>query len=519
MPRLTIAPVLASFILLQAHTIRADNVIPDVVSLSAPLDGASVDARSVTFVWDPVAGAVTYDLSLSLSVTFTSHVDSLGIGTTSKVVRNLPAGRTVYWRVRAVDMLGPGEWSSIWRVSTRVSVDSVADSVKPLTELKTVLYQGYAGGLYPDGVNDLPLIHLEGGLRESRLVLPRDTVGSVDAANGHIVLLSIGMSNATQEFSVFKGMADTFRLRNRRLVIVDGAQGGQTASVIADTAANFWSVIDQRLQSAGVSRQQVQAVWLKEANAGPTAPFPRHARDLQNDLASIVRYLPVRFPHVRLVYLSSRVYGGWATTTLNPEMYAYESGFSVKWLIEGQIGGDSSLSFEGQHRRAPWLAWGPYLWANGLHPRVADGLIWQQNDFVADGTHPSASGRAKVARMLLDFFRSDTTTIGWFLESTSSAVDGASPSMTPQLTCHRAGTATTIFIEYSIAHPGIVSLDVLDMEGSTVTTIVRGVREAGAHRIDYHCTTTDGDALPSGLYLVRLTSRDSSLIARLAVVR
>ncbi|MEY4941768.1 MAG: hypothetical protein RIQ93_3503, partial [Verrucomicrobiota bacterium] len=34
-----------------------------------------------------------------------------------------------------------------------------------------------------------------------------------------------------------------------------------------------------------------------------------------------------------------------------------------------------------------------------------------------DGTHPSESGRAKVGRLLLEFFKTDPTTQNWFLKT------------------------------------------------------------------------------------------------------
>lgn len=47
------------------------------------------------------------------------------------------------------------------------------------------------------------------------------------------------------------------------------------------------------------------------------------------------------------------------------------------------------------------------LWADGIVPRKIDGLVWERNDLAGDGTHPSDSGRQKVADLLLKFFTED----------------------------------------------------------------------------------------------------------------
>src|SRR5262249_20525986 len=165
---------------------------------------------------------------------------------------------------------------------------------------------------------------------------------------------------------------------------------------------------ERGLKPADGTREQVQVAWIKQADAGPTQPFPKHAQILQEELATIVRLMKQRFPNLKMVYLSSRIYGGYARTRLNPEPYAYESGFAVKWLIEQQLQGEPALNFDPARGavQAPWLSWGPYLWANGTRPN-ADGLSYAEGDLGPDGTHPSQSGRQKVARQLLQFFKSD----------------------------------------------------------------------------------------------------------------
>lgn len=493
--------------------------VPDTVRPLLPADGDTVTSRAVTFTWERAGDVLWYDLSLSLTADFTSRVDSQRITATTILVRDLPSSRAIYWRIRGVDGSGAGPWSRPWRFFARFAADSVPDTVKPLTELGTGTYQGYMGGLYPEGSNSPPAAHMQGGLLSVGSIVPLDTLGEFDPLAGSIVLLSIGMSNATQEFSVFKGMADTFAMKNPRLVVVDGAQGGQTASVIADTGANFWRVIDQRLRAAGVTPRQVAAVWLKEANAGPTGGFPQYAQDLERDLATIIRSLPARYPHLKVVYLSSRIYAGYATTTLNPEMYAYESGFSVKWLIEKQIGGDTALAYEGASRRAPWLAWGPYLWANGRRPRIADRLIWEPGDFTSDGTHPASSGRMKVARMLLDFMSADPTARLWFLRPLPGSAPGDRIDRAAPLSIHPNPTTDRATITFNLAARGGVRLELVDAQGRILLRILDEQREAGRHQIDIPCVAADGRTLPSGLYYCRLTAGTNVHVDRLVILR
>src|SRR5262245_35489020 len=273
----------------------------------------------------------------------------------------------------------------------------------PLVDLGTGMYQGYIGGLYPGGANLRPAGHDAGADSFARVAL-LDAAGLPDAVNGRMVFLTVGMSNTNDESMVFLPLANSDPTRNSRLVLVNGAQGGWDAHKVADPTQNqtYWNAVDSRLASAGVTPAQVEVVWLKEAEAGPTQAFPLDSQVLQADLETIVGIIKSRYPNVRQVYNSSRIYAGYATSTLNPEPYAYESGFAVRDMIEKQTSGDPSLNFDPSKGAvvAPWLAWGAYLWADGLTPR-SDGLTWICDDLQSDGTHPSSSGANKVAHMLL----------------------------------------------------------------------------------------------------------------------
>ena len=299
----------------------------------------------------------------------------------------------------------------------------------PLSDLGVGTYMGFEGGLYPGGRSLPPPSHRQAALAAARNIRPLDATGNPDPG-GWIGLLSIGMSNTNQEFKVFERDADISPWRHARVVIVNGAVGGQAAEIIASPGAPYWSIVDERLATAGLTPAQIQAVWLKEANAQPiSTSFPAHALALENDLADIVRILKARFVNLRICFLSSRIYGGYSSNPLRGEPLSYETGFSVKWLIEDQIDGSPGLNHDpaGGTVVAPVLLWGPYLWADGATPR-SDGLTWLPADFEADNVHPSSPGEKKVGALLSLHFAVDPAANPWYAarpDSTILAVDAA----------------------------------------------------------------------------------------------
>lgn len=99
------------------------------------------------------------------------------------------------------------------------------------------------------------------------------------------------------------------------------------------------------------------------------------------------------------------------------EAFAYESAFAVRWLIQDQMKGEAGLNFNPKQGevKAPLLLWGPYLWADGTTPRKDNKLSYSREDMAGDGTHPSQSGKDKVAGLLLDFLKNDSLAKSWFV--------------------------------------------------------------------------------------------------------
>src|SRR5207245_2230560 len=85
-----------------------------------------------------------------------------------------------------------------------------------------------------------------------------------------------GMSNTTQVSQAFAKQLSKVKGKNPKLVFVDGAQGGMTAALIQNPdggkGSTYWDVVDQRLKKADVTRAEVQAAWINEADATAKQP-------------------------------------------------------------------------------------------------------------------------------------------------------------------------------------------------------------------------------------------------------
>jgi hypothetical protein len=215
-----------------------------------------------------------------------------------------------------------------------------------------------------------------------------------------------------------------------------------TATTAPSAPAGCGTTADPCLTEA-----QVQILWIKNANPQPAfnalgsmssstdcasevADFTTEACNYESQLGQTIRAARSRYPNLKQIFLSTRIYAGYATVPLNPEPYAYEYGYSAQWLIQAQVNqmnttvidpvaGDLSYT-DGS---AAWTAWSGYLWADGDNPR-SDGLIWcggqpsapcnGEDDYQSDGTHPNTTfGVPKVVNLLMNFFTTSVYT-SWF---------------------------------------------------------------------------------------------------------
>jgi hypothetical protein len=309
-------------------------------------------------------------------------------------------------------------------------IDCTLDSTgkTPIIDLGDDTYLGAQGGLYPRGSNEIPAPHQALGTMRAAEITPRDDSGNPDP-DGKIAFVAIGVSNTRREFTAFLEAAGPEVADS--IVLVNAAQNGEPVSSWLDPNDDVWSLFDRALLDAGVTAEQVQGAWVKipERYEEPPADFPANIFDYRGMLTAALRTIQQKIPNLQVAYLSSRIYGGYnAVTSSNPEPNAYEEGFGVKWVIEQQIAGNPVLNADPGRGEvvAPWIAWGPYIWADGTTPR-SDGLTWECGDLNSDGIHPNGNGSEKVADLLLDFLR-DEPTATWLFGEPVTAAEAPEPA-------------------------------------------------------------------------------------------
>jgi hypothetical protein len=335
----------------------------------------------------------------------------------------------------------------------------------PQTGGTCATYKGFPGGLYENCSNEMPADHDADGRRFAAKVQRLNGDGMA-TARGKVVLMSIGMSIALQEFTAFMAVANRSSLVNHRtLHIGNGAASGMDACTwfpafgnpsCNSNVPNQYDRINSNLATGPrLKPDQVQVVWIKNANGRvhsfergcsplgtlctplcdervpgcKNSPNTTDALNLEKEFGDTLRAAKQRWPNLKLAFITSRSYGGYARpSSANPEPFAYESGYAVKWLIEAQIkqvrtGKVDPVAGDLSYRVALWVAWGPYIWAAGPEPR-SDGLAWcggilspnppcnGEADFHPDGTHPSTV--TKQVNMLMQFFLNSPYTHSWF---------------------------------------------------------------------------------------------------------
>ena len=288
-----------------------------------------------------------------------------------------------------------------------------------------------------------------------------------------------GGDGVIQQSFLYQVYNPTPHLVGDHVVVFNSALGGQTLNRWDPTPAGYYASHDcpygpdasnpecnytraqHDLEYNGYSDAQVQAIFLKSSDSFPQCDLKGlycaqgaipDAYLSEIYMGDIMRYLKCctldqdghstgqpRYPNLKQVFITSRIYGGYADPTthgcLMPEPFAFEEGFAVQRLIVAQIhqaaGGDPTDPYSGEvnYGVTPWFDWGPYLWASGTNKSAGNQLFWCDSTtrlnplcegnlgdfrygddadpvtYWGDHTHPTYKAEEKVANQLVKFIK------------------------------------------------------------------------------------------------------------------
>lgn len=297
----------------------------------------------------------------------------------------------------------------------------------PITDLLTDYYMGWQGGLYQGGVNTPPTGHLNKGLSIVNKLQPLDSNGVVDKVNGKIVLAGFGASTVGGPFNHMIQLMKDYNDLNPCMQSVNAANGSDGVETMTIDNTDYWEYIRIfKLAEKNLTPEQVQVGWFMHSSRIDSngSDINSYVDSLNKRFTVAIQSMMYYYPNLKVVFVSGFPYGGYADPTkalyhVIKEPSSYHHNFAMKQLITRQINGDPALKYKGPGKVAPYLIWGPPLWADGKNPRDYDSLTWNcETEFAIDGGgyHLTDLGKDKMANILLDFFRTDTLSKGWFLD-------------------------------------------------------------------------------------------------------
>ncbi len=114
--------------------------VPSIPELAKPADGAQNQPTSIEFAWFSVIEADDYQLQIATVQDFsTTFADVDNIQDTTYNESGLDIERTYYWRVRARNEYGTGNWSSTWSFTTVKAAPDPPALVYPENDATNVL--------------------------------------------------------------------------------------------------------------------------------------------------------------------------------------------------------------------------------------------------------------------------------------------------------------------------------------------------------------------------------------------
>ncbi|MFI5173034.1 MAG: T9SS type A sorting domain-containing protein [Chitinophagales bacterium] len=410
-------------------------------------------------------------------------------------------------------------------LNAQLQCDNDTTGLVSLVDLQTGFYLGeFQGGLYHGGSNEMPLGHLKKGIKISKSIKPLDSLGNVDWVNGRVIMACFGPSTSVQPFKQYQQELDgTEGLNNCFETIILNHVGGIEKMTLDNI--DYWEEIDSvKLIPFGITREQIQIGWMMNGSRiDSNYEMPLQADSIKAKYIETFQALKANYPNLQILYLSPPYYSGYADPfdenyAVNQEPCAYHAGFATKWAIEDQMMGSPALKYKNPGAMAPFLSWGPHIWADGLRANEWDGLAWDCGRYKPDGAgiHLNDSGKEFLGHIIYDFFLNDTIAGFWYNDAAkwascvpSERKENEIPLSENELMIYPNPNSGNFYIATDLLLKDDYTLNIINQFGQIMyseTNIVSSEK--------YISIETD---LPAGIYFVQLMMQDKIMAKEFVV--
>jgi hypothetical protein len=404
------------------------------------------------------------------------------------------------------------------QLNAQIQCENDSTGLIPLVDLKTGYYLGvYQGGLYPNGKNVPPGGHLKKGLKIAKAIKPLDSLGNINYETGKIVIAGFGGSTTGEPWNHLITIANGDPEINPCIKLVNATNAGEGMESMNVDHPDYWDYIeDNRLTPKGVTPEQIQIAWLFNGSRADTIfDMPAYRDSIERKVQLALAAMLIEYPNLKLVYVGSPYYAGYADPTY--EMYksihepgSYRCAFGFKAAVEKQINGDPLYKYSDPGKIVPYITWGPYLWTDGIKPRNYDSLYWDcEADFRADGGgfHLNGEGKDKLAELLNDFFKTDTLSEIFYNDGPKWVSCGDGRYADGNIYTLAETTNESVQL-YPTVNQGIFSLELPTSENTYLLNVYDNVGRIVYTEVlnDIEITNIQLSSVPNGLYFVEISN-------------
>lgn len=272
-------------------------------------------------------------------------------------------------------------------------------------------YKGQGGGLYAGSRNSPELSQRILIQKQLQLIKPLDSRG-IDNSDGKVGFVFIGDSYTAGEFKFFSDFVKDNSSTNQSLVLVDATQNNLNASHW-DKSLYAWDVLNKEVIEAGITANQVQVLWINLGFGSYSDNLDIDTKTQADMIERVVKTALVKYPLIRVVYLSSPRYAGLSKDPDFQEPQSYEVAFAIREVINRQEKGELSFRQDNSSLTSePALLWGPYVWNNDTFGN--SDFSYKPDRYVENGLILTIQGKQRYAVDLFDFWNSYEFSKSWF---------------------------------------------------------------------------------------------------------